>query len=89
MMFQDMSCESEHTLESHRMMGLYDLLEADWAGIVVITRWNSVRIDAKMDLSGTCDAFALGYLERNWSEIFYLDFEKNNYYLLMKVMDKP
>lgn len=81
MMFQDMSCESEHTLESHRIMGLYDLLGADWAGIIIVTRWQSVRIDAKLDLSGTCDGFAEAYLEKSRGQLFQLDFGETGYYV--------
>lgn len=79
MLFHDVSCESEHTIEGHRRLGVYELLGADWAGIVVISRRLTVRVDASVDLSGTCTGFALSFLEAHKEELSTLVFSPTNY----------
>ena len=81
MLFQDVSCEAEHTIESHRMLGVYELLGADWAGIVVISQRLTVQIDACADLSGTCSDFALSFIYANKRELLELDFTPCNYHI--------
>ena len=79
MLFQDMSCEAPHTVESHRQHGVYSMLEADWAGIVTITRSLAVQIDAYIDLSGTCDAFARAFIQNNSEQILTTDFSNTTF----------
>ncbi len=79
MLFQDMSCEAPHTVESHRQHGVYAMLEADWAGIVTITRSLAVQIDAYIDLSGTCDAFARAFIRENLARILAIDFSNTTF----------
>lgn len=81
MLFHDVSCEAEHTIESHRMLGVYDLLGADWAGIVVISKRLTVQIDAYADLSGACNEFALSFIYANKRELLNLDFTPCNYHI--------
>lgn len=79
MLFQDMSCEATHTVESHHQHGVYKMLEADWAGIVTITRGLTVQIDASIDLTGSCAVFAQTFIHSNREKILAIDFSNTTF----------
>ncbi|OJG85357.1 hypothetical protein RV15_GL002597 [Enterococcus silesiacus] len=68
-LFQDLSCVANNTLERGKITGFYDMLALDWLGLVSLGRNSKVKVDGTLDFKGIGDELGLKFIEEKKADL--------------------
>lgn len=69
MLFPDVSCTAENTLNDHLSRGLYEIIKVDWVGIVTLTKTKKIYIDGKINFGNIDDEDIETFLNKHKEDI--------------------
>jgi signal transduction histidine kinase len=88
MLFLDLSCDSDRTIERQYGHRVHEFLGSDWFGIISLSKRGSVRIETRYDVSGIGDERVLEFVEAYQKELQhqeykYKTFERGNVHFMV------
>lgn len=88
MLFLDLSCDSERTIERQYGHRIHEFLGSDWFGIISLSKRGSIRVETRYDVSDIGDERVLEFVETYQKDLQnqdyrYKTFERGNVHFIV------